>query len=169
MASHEEMDWVVPVNSAKSPDDIDLLQSPKTSRDLQRSYSWKPSEADTSSAAPSKEPNSTRTAGAARIQKIVEVLVLQNDSVLKKQNTSKQTPYQERIHHLLRTKFLQKENVGYDDEEYALRNSKFRGIVAKDPVAGIIRSYCIRKFSRDKIMECLYQPGQGTLFSTMPF
>ncbi|KAH8784970.1 hypothetical protein F5883DRAFT_533894 [Diaporthe sp. PMI_573] len=73
---------------------------------------------------------------------------------------SKRTPYQERIHHLLRIKFLQKENVGYDDEKYALRNSKFRGIVAKDPVAGIIRSYCIRKFSRDKIMECLYQPGQ---------
>lgn len=161
-ASLEEADWVEPVNSTRSPDEVGPLRSTKASRGLQR-YSLKVPEADPSSSANRKDPNSTRTAGAARIQKVVEMLVLQNDSVLKKQNGSKRTPYQERIHHLLRRKFLRKENVGYDDEKDALRNPKFRGIVARDPVAAFIRSYCMRKFSRDKIMECLYQPGQGTL------
>lgn len=162
VTSQEESGYLDPMNRARSPDDIISPQSTKTAQGLQGPYSWQRPEVE-ASAAP-KQPISTRTASALRVEKIVEMLVLKKDSVLQKQNAFKRTPYQERIH-LLWTSFnrssLEMEQASHIDEKTALRNAKFREMVAKDPVADFIRSYCVRKFTRDKIMACLYQPGQG--------
>ncbi|KAH6876438.1 peptidase S8/S53 domain-containing protein [Thelonectria olida] len=35
-----------------------------------------------------------------------------------------------------------------------------REVVAEDPIASYVRSYCVRRFSRDTIMKCLYSTGQ---------
>lgn len=136
---------------ARSPDDTIPPRLTKTAQGLQRPHSLQRPEVE-ASAAPS-------------VEKIVEMLVLKKDSVLQKQNAFKRTPYQERIH-LLWTSFIRSsqetERASHTDEKSALRNPKFREMVAKDPVADFIRSYCVRKFTRDKIVACLYQPGQGT-------
>lgn len=160
--SQEQSGYLDALNAARPPDNNTLFRSNKTAQGLQRSYSWRRPE-DNESAAP-KQPNSTHTASALSVQKIVEMLVLKNDSVLQKQNVSKRTPYQERIH-LLWKSFAssspEAENASHIDEKSALRDAKFREVVAKDPVADFIRSYCVREFSRDNIMTCLYQPGHG--------
>lgn len=168
VTSQEESGYLDPMNPAGSSDDITHLRSTETAQGISRSQSWQRPGVDASAA--HRQLNSTGTASALRVKKIVEMLVLKNDSVLQKQNVSKRTPYQERIH-LLWASFggslLETEQGSHADEKSALRNAKFREIVAKDPVADFIRSYCVRKFSRDKIMACLYQPGQGTFPSVM--
>jgi hypothetical protein len=91
--------------------------------------------------------------------KVVKLLIQKHDSVLSLHNKEKRTPYQERVFRLL-------EKV---ESQLATENSKIareeaaRKIIASDPIASYIRSYCVKgkDFSRDRIMEALYHPGQG--------
>lgn len=100
---------------------------------------------------------------------IVELLVTACSDVLKNQNVENRTPYQERIYQLRNSPKVKQvlEKVKPKDAKGDVAASKedaFRKIVVEDPIAEYIRAYCVREFSRDQIMECLYQPGQGTCY-----
>ncbi|KAI0436566.1 hypothetical protein F4803DRAFT_541811 [Xylaria telfairii] len=89
---------------------------------------------------------------AMQSAKVVELLIQKHDSVLSVHNKEKRTPYQERVFRL-----LEKAQISKTADEEAARK-----IIANDPIASYIRSYCVknRKFPRDRIMESLYHPGQ---------
>lgn len=89
--------------------------------------------------------------------KVVELLIKKYSTVLSRRNEAKRTPYQERLHQLEISKFDEIQSI----ESATGRDDYFRKIVADDPIAAHIRSFCVRRFARDKIMECLYHPGQG--------
>lgn len=40
-------------------------------------------------------------------------------------------------------------------------SEEFRKIVIGDPIAEYVRNYCISNMEREKVMECLYPPGEG--------
>lgn len=94
-------------------------------------------------------------------EKVVNLLIEKYDSVLSEPNKDKRTPYQERVYRLLEKNepILRKANSKTD------REKSERDIIARDPIASYIRSYCVRKknFPRDKIMKALYNPGHGTI------
>ncbi|KAK1764325.1 hypothetical protein QBC33DRAFT_203355 [Phialemonium atrogriseum] len=101
---------------------------------------------------------------------IVELLVRKQKEVLWQLNGDKRTPYQERINQLRSSKFMETElakadKLAADDNKLAADEEKRKAaalqtIVARDPIASFIRYYCMTQFTRDKIMTCLYQPGQ---------
>jgi hypothetical protein len=73
------------------------------------------------------------------------------------------TPYQERIYRLKKAydrlvPVLKKDNIAASYREM-LEEDVMRMVVTKDPVAEAIRYHCLRHFDRDKIVRCLYQPG----------
>ena len=52
---------------------------------------------------------------------------------------------------------LQEGNVYFED----IPETIIRKVVIDDPISSFIRYYSIREFPRNKIVKCLYQPGQG--------
>ncbi|KAI0969672.1 hypothetical protein F4678DRAFT_473528 [Xylaria arbuscula] len=90
--------------------------------------------------------------------KVVELLIQKHDSVLSLQNKEKRTPYQERVFRLLEKA---EPELAVQESKWA-REEAARKIIANDPIASYIRSYCVKnkRFSRDRIMESLYHSGQ---------
>jgi hypothetical protein len=108
----------------------------------------------------------TITESTSRSIQLVQLLIQKHHAILWQHNTAKRTPYQERIHRLRTSKAIENElakaeKTGLEDKA-AAREELLQRIVAKDPIASYIRSYCVKEFPRDRIMACLYQPGQGT-------
>lgn len=95
---------------------------------------------------------------------IVKLLVPKQNEVLWQLNANKRTPYQERIHQLRSSKLMETELAKADKpaaDEEKRKAAALQTIVAKDPIASFIRYYCMTQFTRDEIMTCLYEPGQG--------
>lgn len=96
---------------------------------------------------------------------IVELLVTACPDALELRNVKGRTPYQEREYQLRNSEIVKqalekvksKDNVSLSE----LQETAFRRIFVEDPIALYIRYYCVREFDRDKIMTCLYQPGEG--------
>ncbi|KAI1825479.1 hypothetical protein F4861DRAFT_501270 [Xylaria intraflava] len=97
---------------------------------------------------------------AKALAKVVELLIQKHDSVLSLHNKAKRTPYQERVFRLLKT--VEPRLADAAERSKSAREETAREIIAKDPIASYIRSYCVKnkEFSRDRIMEALYHPGQ---------
>ncbi|KAI0443183.1 hypothetical protein F4803DRAFT_550444 [Xylaria telfairii] len=47
-----------------------------------------------------------------------------------------------------------------DDPKQELPSDNFRAIVIEDPIAEVLRNYCIRHLEREAVMDCLYPAGQ---------
>jgi len=136
-------------------------------------------------------PTPKASAPTSRVHDIVKLLIQSQDAILIQTNKHNRTPYQERVHHLeifhsdalqsatesaadgFKTQIervgsglekLATEKLTVDDRMAAHREKLLQQIVADDPIASHIRSYCVRKFSRDRIMACLYHPGQGMIY-----
>lgn len=79
---------------------------------------------------------------------------------LSKQESRQNDPEEEAHKEILEQESHQNDLVEArkNDFEQFLHN-----IIANDEIASFIRSYCIRNFSRDKIMESLYYVGEGLL------
>lgn len=125
----------------------------------------------------------------SRSHDIVKLLIQSQATILTQTNKNKRTPYQERMHQLEKHHSaalqkatdsandifkmqIEKVGTGLDklttekltvDGGIAARENLLQQIVADDPIASYIRSYCVRNFSRDRIMECLYHSGQGMI------
>ncbi|KAI1878942.1 hypothetical protein JX265_003119 [Neoarthrinium moseri] len=103
-------------------------------------------------------PTPPITDSTKRCARVVDLLIKKHASVLSLTNGAGLTPYQERVARL-KEKFIPFLNAKTSD---TAREKSEREIIASDPVASNIRSYCVRStdFSRDKVMEALYHPGQ---------
>lgn len=105
----------------------------------------------------------------------VRLLVEACPEALMAKNKEDRTPYQERENILLNDPLVEKlvkkyaEKEGPDHEiDYRMVRAK-RAIVAEDPIAHFILSFCMRKSTaREDIVKQLYKPGQGEYCNPPP-
>ncbi|KAK7709645.1 hypothetical protein SLS63_013160 [Diaporthe eres] len=104
-----------------------------------------------------------------RVQ-VLETMAKALNSALKQKNKEGMTPYQLRLHTIESSQNVKdvlkrvraNQEIGESNSTIEmLRERAKRTIIAKDPVAKAIRTFCIRTFTKpDDIVECLYRPGE---------
>jgi hypothetical protein len=118
-----------------------------------------------------EEENHTKLEPLSRcniIKKMIDKIDKQKhgtNALLTIKNEKKRTPYQERLEKLkekLKSKEKSKLYPWFEQLDNSIRQEEiFWEIVAKDPIANVIREYCMRELPTTEIVKCLYTPDTG--------
>lgn len=95
-----------------------------------------------------------------RAQKQIE----RTNVLLATKNNESRTSYQKRIERLNE---VLKRLTWFNKLNSSTQEQFYREIVAKDPIARVIREYCMRELPSSEIVNCLYTPSTGKDFYSL--
>jgi hypothetical protein len=115
---------------------------------------------------PDDNENSSNSATTDRLT-IIHLLIQKGSRALLEADRDGDTPYQARTRQLLKvnTMILTSQPDGTRKGQTGASEprqnglSNFEMLVSTDPMTSLIREHCLRCFSREEVIKCLYKPG----------